>query len=747
MLELKDFFHLPQVDALVEQLVAEKSGLIVVAGLDPRPLATSSTHDSFLPSGRSTIFRILMRQILAAHRPARAIVVCEDKNAVRIPRQLRRQIQRSLVEPPLTYAACIADATRRRPGLLVVDRLCAETTPAALEAAQKGLRVLSQLDTVFRGADVARHLLDLGASQALLGGLAWIVAVGRLAMLCPHCKQPAPPDPARLEDLNCRYPALEDSLQTSTFFRAVGCPRCQHSGRAGNVAVFDIFRADTGDPLEGTSLLPLDAYVLGLAALGHLPLDDVFRLDADQLRHTYNLLTSSERALSEINAELQRRLAEIEAANRVLQARTEALISLQDIGQALTASTSLNDLAVRVCRHAHEICCAERAILYLARPGDATGGPAIAEVLAVSGWDPALVHQRLDANLVFGDGASAEPTPCADWPPGIPPRHSDVEGVVLRAGLRVPLVAQGVRVGLMIVHTTAASGFTPGEVALLRTFANQAAVAIQRAGLIEQLQEKIVQLEAAQAELVKKERLEREMELARQVQQSVLPRTFPLMPGYTFGARNEPARRVGGDFYDVILLDGDRFGVVMADVSDKGMPAALYMALTRSLILAEARRETSPRAVLSNVHRLLLELGEPDMFVTVFYGVVEGPARRLTYARAGHDRPLLLRENTVQLLGGEGTLIGIPDLHDLGLSEERLDLAPSDRLVLYTDGLTDLLSPDDRLFGLGRLQSTLQSHAALPPPELCAAVFADLAAYQGSAEQYDDMTMLVVDVK
>jgi len=219
------------------------------------------------------------------------------------------------------------------------------------------------------------------------------------------------------------------------------------------------------------------------------------------------------------------------------------------------------------------------------------------------------------------------------------------------------------------------------------------------------------------------------------------------VPGYGFAARNEPARQVGGDFYDVIRLDADRFGVVIADVSDKGMPAALYMALTRSLLLAEARRERSPRAVLANVKRLLLELGDPNMFVSVFYGVVEGATRRLTYARAGHDRPLLLRGGTVQRPGGEGSILGLLDQRDLHLSEEQMALAPGDRLVLYTDGLTDVEAPDGQLFDPNQFASLLQSHASLPAADLCATVFAGLAAYQGSAEQFDDMTLLVVEVK
>jgi serine phosphatase RsbU (regulator of sigma subunit) len=303
----------------------------------------------------------------------------------------------------------------------------------------------------------------------------------------------------------------------------------------------------------------------------------------------------------------------------------------------------------------------------------------------------------------------------------------------------------------MIVHTTRGSPFAQGERALLQTYANQAAVAIQRAGLIESLWLKIEQLEAAQEQLAHKERLERELELARQVQQSVLPRTFPQVPGYSFAALNEPARRVGGDFYDVIPLDDEHFGLAVADVSDKGMPAAVYMALTRSLLLAEARRDLSPRSVLDNVNRLLLELGAPGpggrpAFVSVFYGVVEAASRRLTYVRAGHDRPLLLRGKRVLSLHGQGTVLGILGANQLRLSEERIVLAPEDRLVLYTDGLTDVVAPDERMFSLEQLKALLLSCAGLRAEELCRVIFDRLGAFRGAAEQSDDMTMLVMQV-
>ena len=745
MLELKDFYHLPQVDTLFDQLAAGEPGLIVVAGLDPRSAGAVAAAGGFLPSGRSAIFRILMRHILAARPRSQAIVVAESEEAIRLPSQIRRRVTLSRVDQLLPHAQCVTFAARKRPDLLVIDRLCPENAAAVVDAARRGARVLAQLDTVYRGSEVARQLVDMGAARDQIRCLRWVVAVQRLATLCPSCRQPAAPGPAGIERLRRLYPDLNlgDAGQGEPgFCRAPGCVACGYTGREGEVAAFDIYRADPDalDPFDQPSALPAEAYLFGLAVRGYLPIDDLFTFQTDQLRRTYGLLASSEQALARANRTLEAKLAELEAAGRVLEQRTAALISLQEIGQALIASTSLDELAGRLCRRACDLCGAERAILYLAHPGGQT-----AEILAALGWDTAPIRQSIDITEVFSAGSGGEPSPFDGCPPGVPERLTDALGHGL-VGLRVPLVAQNVRVGQMIVHTFHRLQFTPGATALLQTFANQAAIAIQRARLVEQLQIKIAQLEAAQAELVKKERLDRELELARQVQQSVLPHIFPLVPGYAFAAHNEPARRVGGDFYDVILLDANRFGVVIGDVSDKGMPAALYMALTRSLLLAESRREPSPRAVLANVHRLLMELGQPSMFVTVFYGLVDGSTRRLIYSRAGHERPILLRDGRAHFLAGEGAFLGLMEDIDLTLTEEQIDLAPGDRLVLYTDGLTDAQSSDGRGFGRSRLVELLQARGDLPPGELCTTVFADLAAYQGDAEQYDDMTMVVVEV-
>lgn len=741
MLDLGDFVHLPDIEPLIEELVSGGSGLIVVAGLDPRPLLA---QEGMLPSGRSMLFRILMRMMLHVVPDTRLVTVSEDSHAVRVPRMFRDQAHHLHVTPPYTYASLIVDAVHRQPGLIVIDRLCSESARAALDAAHQGMRVLSQLDTVFAGGNVARQLLDLGADVQQISALHCVLAVQRYPMLCPRCRQPLLLTPERMNQLIMQLPDGED-LETAMFYAADGCVHCDQTGRRGDVMVFDFFRptvaADvTPDTLiDEPSVLSAQTYAWRLAQRGDLAVTDVEHFSADQLHRTYNLLTASERALSQANLSLERKIAELQAANVVMEQRTRALISLQEISQSLITSAALDDLAGVVCRYARELCGGDRAILYLLR------NPEVAEVIAAAGWGVEALNAQVSADIVC-EAADGAPTAFNQWPPGVPSQNPIVDRQFLRAGLRVPLIAQGERVGVMIVHSLRKTRFDPGEIALLQTFANQAALAIQRASLIDDLRAKIVALEVAQAELAQKERMERELELARQVQQSVLPRNFPQIPGYSFAAHNVPARQVGGDFYDVIVLDDDHFGVAIADVSDKGMPAALYMALTRSLLLAEARRALSPAVVLATVNALLLELGEPDMFVTVFYGVIARDTGRMTFARAGHDRPILLRNGSAELLRAKGVALGLFPTKGLRLDEAQVDLRSGDRLVLYTDGMTDVPNPAGQLLKVEKFATLLQRHMALSPEPLCRTVFDDLAAYQQGAAQYDDMTMLVLAV-
>ena len=744
MLRFSDFAHLPEIDGLVQELIGEGSGLIVVAGLDSRPALETPglapvSLPHFLPSGRATIFRVLVGELLEAHPRRRCVVIGEDRDTLHVARRFKSRIESIHVRPPLTVAEAIRGLSTR-PGLLIIDRLTAENLAPALAVARAGGLVVSQLDTLYCGASVARYLLELGAAADELDALRWVLSVQRLPALCPTCKQPAEVSVdqiAQLEALGRRFPALATLHAPGdggAFFAPGRCPTCRETGRQGDAAAFDFFRAAPDDLWQTASALPMAAYVWMLAQRGQLALSDVLEFDNDQLRRAQALLMNSERRAAETAAALERATAQLETANRLLKQRTREIVSLEGMGQALLTWSDLSELGARVVRAAVELCKADRGALYYLRSTD------WAQVLAAHGWHEAEMGLGLARNVVYEGLSEHEAVPFLNPPPGIP---VPADAPPLRAGLAVPLVAHGLPAGLMLIQSTRRNQFTPGEAALLQTLAGYAAIAMQRAGLVEQLQLKIEALEEAQEGIAQKERLERELELARQVQQSMLPRTFPSVPGLAFAATNIPARHVGGDFYDVIRLDDERVGLVIADVSDKGMPAALYMALARSLILAESRQYRSPAAVLTNVNQLLLELGEQDMFVTVFYGVVDCDAGRLTYARAGHDRPFLIRDGAVTTLGGRGMALGLFDNSLFTVSEEEVRLRPGDRLVLYTDGLSDVVNPDGQMLMTERLRTMILRHAPQSPADFCRALFDDLAAYQGSAPQFDDMAVVV----
>jgi sigma-B regulation protein RsbU (phosphoserine phosphatase) len=262
----------------------------------------------------------------------------------------------------------------------------------------------------------------------------------------------------------------------------------------------------------------------------------------------------------------------------------------------------------------------------------------------------------------------------------------------------------------------------------------------------EELARAYTELKRAQAALVEQERWERELELARQLQRSILPHEFPPIPGFTCAASSQPAHEVGGDFYDAIPLGDQRVGLVIADVSDKGMPAALYMALTRSLIRAEAKHSDSPRELLLNVHRLLMEITEGTMFVTIFHAVLDLARGRLRYVRAGHDRPLHFRPgNDCRLLEGAGRALGI--VNPVYLEEVETEVRPGDLFVMYTDGVTDATSLDGERFGVERLTAAICSAGEVAATGLHRSILSCVGAFQAGADQYDDMALMVVGVR
>ena len=259
-----------------------------------------------------------------------------------------------------------------------------------------------------------------------------------------------------------------------------------------------------------------------------------------------------------------------------------------------------------------------------------------------------------------------------------------------------------------------------------------------------QLEEAYRQLQAAHEQIVEKEKLERELQLAREMQENILPREMPLLPGYDFAALMVPARAVGGDFFDFIPLHGGDLGIVVADVSDKGMPAAIFMGLTRSLVRAEASRGVFPAEVLRRVNEHLVDMNASGSFVTVLYGILHARTGEFLYARAGHELPLLVEAGgqLIPLPHGRGQVLGV--LPAPALDEQTIRIPPGGRLLLYTDGVTDATDLRDQPFGLELLQAAVNQSQATSAQALVDELWQVVAAHQGAAPQFDDFTMVVV---
>jgi serine phosphatase RsbU (regulator of sigma subunit) len=260
-----------------------------------------------------------------------------------------------------------------------------------------------------------------------------------------------------------------------------------------------------------------------------------------------------------------------------------------------------------------------------------------------------------------------------------------------------------------------------------------------------ELHEAFEGLKAAQSELVEKGRLDHELEIAANVQRTLLPASLPCIPHYELAAYLRPARQVGGDFYDAVLLEDDHLGLLLADVADKSVQAALIMAVARTLFKVEAHRSLRPADVALAVHRGMLAVAPAaDMFVTAFYGVLHGPTGRLDYVIAGHERPLLVRPGTgVHTLPGRGRFLGM--LEGLALDQNAIDLLPGDKLVIFSDGVPDMVDPEGQHFGAERLQAFLERHGHLEIEKLVLRLTKELAIWCGEMAPFDDVTILALE--
>ena len=302
-----------------------------------------------------------------------------------------------------------------------------------------------------------------------------------------------------------------------------------------------------------------------------------------------------------------------------------------------------------------------------------------------------------------------------------------------RSEIAAPIIrADGKVLGVINLEADWINGYDEDDLKLLTMFASLAASAIDHTLLYQKV--------------LKQMNAERELDLARKVVDSLLPRVFPKFEGFDLHGQTLPVREVGGDYFDFIDSVTDRLAVLVADVSGKGLAAALIMVTFRAYIHATLINEFAMRVVMSMVNRLIFRTTDGERFITTFYGLIDPENKRLLYINAGHNPPLLLRaDGSSQLLEHSGLPLGI--FEESRYSESVVDFHPGDILVMYTDGVTEACSECDESFSVKRLEETVRRVGHLSAREICEVVtdaVRDYAANIGGPE--DDLTVAIIKV-
>ncbi len=355
--------------------------------------------------------------------------------------------------------------------------------------------------------------------------------------------------------------------------------------------------------------------------------------------------------------------------------------------------------------------------------------PCVFQAEAVRGYD---IDELTELHLKIGEGfigqvaLSGEPVISPDVrkdPVYINARDRT------RSEMVAPIIANDEVIGVFDLESDELNAYSDDDLQLLMMLASQVAIIIEKVMLHEQL--------------IEKKRLEGQLEVARQVQLELLPARDPQLTGYDISAYNFPTEEVSGDYYDWVRIYDDQIGLVIADVSGKGVPAAILMAFLRASIRAATHIGYSPQISMMKVNFLLWESIERHQFVTAFYGILDATNRTLAYTNAGHNPPLLLNANGVPKFIVQGGLpLGM--FRDTRYHEYYMTFAPGDLLMLYTDGVTEAQNPSGEEFGRERLAQSVMSARELPAREVITAVQKDVFEWTGGQGPTDDATFFVV---
>lgn len=343
--------------------------------------------------------------------------------------------------------------------------------------------------------------------------------------------------------------------------------------------------------------------------------------------------------------------------------------------------------------------------------------------------DPALVRQKLDVGLMGWAIQHHAPVVVSDVAQD--PRYYNARPQT-RSELVVPMFSAGNIIGCFNLESDRVGSYTERDAEHLAAFASHAAVAIERARM--------------HREILQKQLLDEELILARRMQQDLLPKQAPKFDHFDITGVNIPSEAVGGDYFDYIPLTQKDLGIVIGDVSGKGVPAAFVMASLRAALRIEAFSHYAISTILSRVNDYLAESTDSNIFVTAFYGVLDTETGMLTYANAGHNPPLLLRaDGNRELLSEGGMLLGA--FPNALYHEYRVSFKTNDLLVLYTDGATEAENASGEQFGVERLETAIRKSSAQGPRAVIQELLKAIQEHTGKTERQDDITLIVIQCR
>lgn len=416
----------------------------------------------------------------------------------------------------------------------------------------------------------------------------------------------------------------------------------------------------------------------------------------------------------------------IDNSRLYLQARLERLEnqSLLEVAKRVNSALKLDQVLQMIAESMHQVIHFDALAIYLVRPGTKH-----IDRLILNGFDE---HQHDSVRLKVGEGivgwciSNGESTLVADV--SRDPRYVKARDET-RSEIVAALFVGGRCIGAINLESNRLAAWDQHQLELLRAFAGQVSIAIEKAMLHQ--------------ELLEKKELEQELNVAHRIQRTFLPRHQPVVPGYDVAGLNIPSEKVGGDYYDFIRIIDTQLGIVISDVSGKGIPAALIMASFRASLLAEIRNNFAIRTIMAKVGKLLRESIEPHHFVTALYGVLDIPNRVFTYANAGHNPAILIRaDSSVKFLKDGGLPLCV--LEQATYAEKRLQLRVGDLLVFYTDGVTEAFNEQEEEFGLERLIATLLAVYPLTAREIVGNVAQVIREFNGTASPSDDLTLVAL---